>query len=87
VNQVGGNDGLVFDGSSILLDPSGAVVARAACFAEDLVVVDLADTKEAAPAPCDDVAEIWQALVLGTRDYIRKCGFSKALIGLSGGID
>ncbi len=87
VNQVGGNDGLVFDGSSILLDPTGAVVARAACFAEDLVVVDLSSTREAAPAPCDDVAEIWQALVLGTRDYIRKCGFSKALIGLSGGID
>lgn len=87
VNQVGGNDGLVFDGSSILLDPTGAVVARAACFAEDLVVVDILDTHEAAPAPCDDVAEVWQALVLGTRDYVRKCGFSKVLIGLSGGID
>lgn len=87
VNQVGGNDGLVFDGSSLLLDPTGTVIARGACFAEDLVVVDLPHTGSIAPAPCDEIAEIWQALVLGTRDYIRKCGFSKALIGLSGGID
>jgi NAD+ synthase (glutamine-hydrolysing) len=87
VNQVGGNDGLVFDGSSLLLDPTGEVVARAACFAEDLVVFELPGNNQAAPAPCDEIAEIWQALVLGTRDYVRKCGFSKALIGLSGGID
>lgn len=87
VNQVGGNDGLVFDGSSLLIDPEGTVVARAACFAEDLVVVDFPRTAEVEPAPCDDVAEVWQALVLGTRDYVRKCGFSKVLISLSGGID
>jgi len=87
VNQVGGNDGLVFDGSSILLDPTGTVVARAGCFVEDLVVFDLASTSEAAPAPCDEVGEVWQALVLGTRDYVRKCGFSKAVIAVSGGID
>jgi len=87
VNQVGGNDGLVFDGSSLLLDPKGEVMARAACFAEDLVVVDVLNTTKAPPAACDEIAEIWQALVLGTRDYVRKCGFSKILIGLSGGID
>ncbi len=87
VNQVGGNDSLVFDGSSLLLDPTGTVVARGACFEEDLVVVDLPDTTEAAPAPCDEVAEVWKALVLGTRDYVRKCSFSKVLVGLSGGID
>jgi len=87
VNQVGGNDGLVFDGSSLLLDPSGTVVARGACFAEDLVVVDFPRTAEVSPAPCNETAEVWQALVLGTRDYVRKCGFSKVLIGLSGGID
>ncbi|RZU43333.1 NAD+ synthase [Edaphobacter modestus] len=87
VNQVGGNDGLVFDGSSLLLDPTGAVVARAGCFTEDLVVFDLAATTEAAPAPCGEIVEVWQALVLGTRDYVRKCGFTKVLIGLSGGID
>lgn len=87
VNQVGGNDGLVFDGSSLVLDPTGAVVARGACFAEDLVVVDLPDRSASAPGACDEIAEVWQALVLGTRDYVRKCGFSKALVGLSGGID
>ncbi|MBS1823313.1 MAG: NAD+ synthase [Acidobacteria bacterium] len=87
VNQVGGNDGLVFDGSSIALSPDGSVIARSACFAEDLVVVDTKDVSRAAPAACDDTAELWQALVLGTRDYVRKCGFSKVLIGLSGGID
>jgi NAD+ synthase (glutamine-hydrolysing) len=87
VNQVGGNDGLVFDGSSIMLSPTGEVMARGACFAEDLVVVDTAGPTVSAPLPCDDTAEIWQALVLGTRDYVRKCGFSKALVGLSGGID
>jgi NAD+ synthase (glutamine-hydrolysing) len=87
VNQVGGNDGLVFDGSSIMLSPAGEVIARGACFAEDLVVVDTASPSQVAPAGCDDTAEIWQALVLGTRDYVRKCGFSKVLVGLSGGID
>jgi NAD+ synthase (glutamine-hydrolysing) len=87
VNQVGGNDGLVFDGSSLLLDPSGKAVARAACFAEDLVITDVPATVEVARDPCDEIAEVWQALVLGTRDYVRKCGFSKVLVGLSGGID
>lgn len=87
VNQVGGNDGLVFDGSSLVLDPSGKVVGRGACLSEDLVIVDVPRAAETAPGPCDEVAEIWQALVLGTRDYVRKCGFSKVLIGLSGGID
>jgi NAD+ synthase (glutamine-hydrolysing) len=87
VNQVGGNDGLVFDGSSMMLAPNGEVIARAACFAEDLVVVDTEHIASAPPAPCDNIAEVWQALVLGTRDYVRKCGFSKVLVGLSGGID
>ena len=87
VNQVGGNDGLVFDGSSMMLSPTGEVIARAACFAEDLVVVDTAATTNSASLPCEDTTEIWQALVLGTRDYVRKCGFSKVVVGLSGGID
>jgi len=88
VNQVGGNDSLVFDGSSVVIRPDGHVVARAASFAEDLICFDTQDgavaLKESAT---DEVAEMWQALVLGTRDYVRKCGFSKVLIGLSGGID
>jgi NAD+ synthase (glutamine-hydrolysing) len=87
VNQVGGNDGLVFDGSSMMLSPKGEVIGRAACFAEDLVLVDTENFTAANHPPCDNIAEVWQALVLGTRDYVRKCGFSKVLVGLSGGID
>jgi NAD+ synthase (glutamine-hydrolysing) len=87
-NQVGGNDSLVFDGSSLVIRPDGEVVVRAASFREDLVVFDTKDGEAvAAPAAVDEVAAMWDALVLGTRDYVRKCGFSKALVGLSGGID
>jgi NAD+ synthase (glutamine-hydrolysing) len=88
VNQVGGNDSLLFDGSSVVIRPDGEVVARAASFAEDLVVFDTEDGEAVvADAAVDEVAELWGALVLGTRDYVRKCGFSKVLVGLSGGID
>jgi NAD+ synthase (glutamine-hydrolysing) len=88
VNQVGGNDSLVFDGSSVVIRPDGEVVARAASFAEDLMVFDTEDGEAVvADAAVDEVAELWGALVLGTRDYVRKCGFSKVLVGLSGGID
>lgn len=94
-NQVGGNDSLIFDGSSVALGPDGAVLAQAASFAEDLLVVEI-PREPGAPAaapftPADhaagDIPATWSALVLGTRDYVRKCGFSKALVGLSGGID
>jgi NAD+ synthase (glutamine-hydrolysing) len=87
VNQVGGNDSLVFDGSSIVLGPKGELVAQAAAFREDLVVIDTESELEAEDVASDDVAETWDALVLGTRDYVRKCGFSRVLVGLSGGID
>lgn len=87
VNQVGGNDSLVFDGSSVVIRPDGKVAARAASFAENLVVFDTEAGEAIADAAVDGVAELWDALVLGTRDYVRKCGFSKALVGLSGGID
>lgn len=87
-NQVGGNDELVFDGRSALYAPDGSMTARAAGFEEQVLVVD---TDAPAPRlPEDDLsapAETWRALVLGTRDYLRKCGFTKALLGLSGGID
>ena len=90
-NQVGGNDSLIFDGTSMALDARGELIAQAASFEEDLVVVDPCDAPglEARKhvAEEDDTAAAYQALVLGTRDYIRKCGFRKALIGLSGGID
>jgi NAD+ synthase (glutamine-hydrolysing) len=88
VNQVGGNDQLVFDGSSFAMAASGNVIASATSFSEDLVLVDIdsgsGDLHENLADECDAV---YEALVLGTRDYIRKCGFRKVLIGLSGGID
>ncbi len=88
VNQVGGNDQLVFDGSSFALDAGGRVIASAASFAEDLVFVDTgAGTGEMRENLTDEFEAIYDALVLGTRDYIRKCGFQKVLLGLSGGID
>ncbi|MGH8907516.1 MAG: NAD+ synthase [Egibacteraceae bacterium] len=92
---VGGQDEVVFDGDSFVMAPNGVVVARAAQFAPDLLVVDLPlgrDARREAVAPpieerLDPVAEVYAALVLGTRDYVRKNGFRGALIGLSGGVD
>jgi NAD+ synthetase len=92
-NQVGGNDDLIFDGNSVGFNRAGQMVCRASAFAADLRLVeyDLAahDLKPGsiAPQPDSDNAEIWAALVLGVRDYTRKCGFSKVVVGLSGGID
>ena len=88
VNQAGGNDSLVFDGSSFALGPDGSVIAQAHSFEEDLIFVDtLALTGDRRTIDPNEDAGVYQALVLGTRDYIRKCGFSKVLVGLSGGID
>lgn len=88
VNQVGGNDDLVFDGRSCAFDASGKLIARARGFAEDLLVVDTdASVGRIEEDELEPEAEIWKALVLGTRDYVRKCGFSRVLLGLSGGID
>lgn len=87
VNQVGGNDSLIFDGNSFMMDSNGEFIARARSFEEDLMVIDTADAKPVAIARIDEVDEIRQALVLGIRDYVEKCGFKKVVIGLSGGID
>jgi len=93
VNQVGGNDDLVFDGRSCVFDGKGRLVARAQGFEEDLIIADLdmANQASGAAAIAEDnftpESEIWRALVLGTRDYVHKCGFSGVLLGLSGGID
>ena len=88
VNQVGANDSLIFDGSSFAVGPDGTVLAQAKSFEEDLLLIE---TEDAAPAAAtvieDEIALTWKALVLGTRDYVRKCGFAKAIVGLSGGID
>jgi NAD+ synthase/NAD+ synthase (glutamine-hydrolysing) len=88
VNQVGGNDQLVFDGSSFAMNAAGEVVASARSFEEDLVLFDAdAGTGEIHEDFTDECEAVYQALVLGTRDYMRKCGFKRVLIGLSGGID
>jgi NAD+ synthetase len=89
-NQIGGNDSLIFDGSSLALNARGELIAQAASFEEDLVVLDLIAPFDAPALPApeeDDTAAAYRALVLGTRDYVRKCGFRKVLVGLSGGID
>jgi NAD+ synthase (glutamine-hydrolysing) len=86
-NQVGGNDSLIFDGSSMCINAHGDLVAQAKSFEEDLVVFD-PFCSPAVPEPNDDDTEAaYRALVLGTRDYVRKCGFSKVAVALSGGID
>ena len=98
VNQVGGQDELVFDGGSLVADSSGRVSAQSAFFVEDLLVVDVEVSTGSVvqvspdlavpPDPADaDLARVYGALVLGTRDYVKKNGFSDVVIGLSGGID
>ena len=87
-NQVGGNDSLIFDGSSLALNGSGELIAQAASFCEDLVILDPFTAPPLSEAPHDDDTEAaYKALVLGTRDYVRKCGFKKVLVALSGGVD
>lgn len=88
VNQVGGNDSVLFDGISLAIDTKGNIVARAREFEEDMVIFDTDNcTGEIHAVSETNTDSIINALIMGTRDYIRKCGFSKALIGLSGGID
>ena len=110
VNLVGGQDELVFDGQSVVVDAQGRVLARAAAFSEELLVVEVEARHSSVGAvvatayarderaalsphvnpvcePASDVAEVYDALVMGTRDYLRKNGFRSAILGLSGGID
>jgi NAD+ synthase/NAD+ synthase (glutamine-hydrolysing) len=88
VNQVGGDDDLIFDGRSGVFDAQGRLMARAKGFQEDVLVVDLeSGTGSIAADDFDPEAEIWNALVLGVRDYARKTRFTSVLLGLSGGID
>lgn len=86
-NQVGGNDSLIFDGSSLALNGRGELIAQAASFEEDLLIVDTADSQVVQAPHSDDTEAAYRALVVGTRDYVRKCGFKKAIVALSGGID
>jgi len=91
VNMVGGQDELVFDGESLAVDSRGELVGIGRRFEEDFVIVDLEIESGTAPAivptPYDKNETIFSALVLGVRDYFRKTGFTKAVIGLSGGVD
>jgi len=88
VNQVGGNDSLVFDGSSLVLDATGKIIAQGKSFEEDIVCFDSDRLSgEIHDQIQGEEASAYHALVLGTRDYVRKCGFRKVIIGLSGGID
>ena len=101
VNQIGGNDDLVFDGNSLVINKEGIVVGRASGFKEELLMVEFKGSdltiggnksrsakKETRYAAGEgDIESVYNALVLGTRDYVKKCGFKKAVIGLSGGID
>ena len=88
VNQVGGNDSLLFDGSSLVLNSEGNVIAQGRSFEEDLVCFDSKSMTGEVHEQIEGVeGSVYSALVLGTRDYMRKCGFQKAIVGLSGGID
>jgi NAD+ synthase (glutamine-hydrolysing) len=87
VNQVGGNDSLVFDGGSFAVAADGRIIVRAKRFEEDLVVFDLNAPAEAEPVRQDDVEDVRRSLILGVRDFAGKCSFDKAVVGLSGGID
>ncbi len=88
VNQVGGNDSLIFDGSSLVVNASGQVVAQGKSFEEDLIIFDSNTLSgDMHPQIEGEEAKAYAALVLGTRDYVRKCGFHTVIVGLSGGID
>ncbi len=89
VNQAGGQGGLVFDGRSFFMDESGQIRAQAAAFREDMLVVDCSERTASLPqAPAEDgIGELAEALICGIRDYLRKCGFTRVVLGLSGGID
>ena len=88
VNQVGGNDSLIFDGSSVVLNREGEVIARGRSFEEDLVFFDSDKlTGDIHDQISGEEASVYAALVLGTRDYVHKCGFQRVIVGLSGGID
>lgn len=89
VNQVGGQDSLLFDGNSMVMRPDGKLAAAAGCFREDLVVVESGSIYHELPvAHTDDsITHILEGLTIGVRDYLRKTGFTRAVLGLSGGID
>jgi NAD+ synthetase len=94
-NQIGGNDDLIFDGRSFALNQQGEIISRASGFTTDLITVEFDQEKRDLNSNLNSISpiyesedeEIWQALVLGVRDYVKKCNFSQVVLGLSGGID
>ena len=87
INQVGGNDELVFDGASCFVSAEGKLLARAASFTEDLLILDTAATASRQEPLAEPMERVCAALKLGLRDYAAKCGFTSVVLGLSGGID
>ncbi len=87
VNLVGGNDDLLFDGSSLALGKNGNVIAQGSGFSEDLLIVESDSEEDKKYHEGESLENLFQALVMGTRDYVHKCGFQSAVVGLSGGID
>jgi NAD+ synthase (glutamine-hydrolysing) len=87
INLVGGNDDLLFDGNSLALGKTGNVIAQGKSFSEDLLLVDPDSTEDQEYREGEQIGNLFQALVMGAGDYIRKCGFKSAVLGLSGGID
>ncbi len=101
VNQVGGNDDLVFDGNSLVINKKGVIVCEASAFEEDLLTVEFRDSdvsvvedkltsvrrRSQIVVSENEIDSVYKALIMGTRDYVKKCGFKKVVIGLSGGID
>ena len=86
-NQIGGNDELVFDGSSMVYDGNGKLILHAKPFEEDLIIYDTERLYSELAAHKEDISWMYQGLVLGVKDYFRKTGFKKTILGLSGGID
>ena len=86
-NLVGGNDELIFDGGSVVFDAQGRLIAEAQRFSEQLLLLNLAHASPVKPNQPAEEEQLYQALTLGLRDYLHKCGFKSALLGLSGGID
>jgi NAD+ synthetase len=86
-NLVGGNDELIFDGASLVFNDRGELLAEGKMFEEDFLIVDLDKDTPIQHQPLADEEKVYKALVLGLRDYLHKCGFKSALLGLSGGID
>ncbi|MBU0679840.1 MAG: NAD+ synthase [Proteobacteria bacterium] len=86
-NQVGGQDSILFDGASFVVNAEGGLCAQATSFSEDILFIDSEALTPITASPAHEIAAVHDALVMGTRDYVRKCGFAKVLVGLSGGID